>query len=93
MLSVKVCAKVKNDKLKVDFGYFDICPDHYIEVTDKLTAIDKDDLTRLIQKDDPFILTNILMEPSVFMKVQEELGIKLARLVRGVESGNVGDDY
>jgi len=93
MLNVKVCAKIKEDKLKVDFGYFDIYPEEYVEVTERLTAIDRDDLERLVRADDEFIVTRVLMEIGEFTQIQEELGMKLARKLRPVEAGNVGDDF
>ena len=93
MLNVKVCAKIRDDKLKVTFGYFDIFPQESVDVTSELTAIDLDDLTRLVEEDDEFVITRVLMNASRFTELQEELGMKLARKLRGVSDGDVGDDY
>ncbi len=93
MVSVKVCAKIRDEKLLVTFGYFDILPTESIDVTKDLTAIDRDDLERLIEEDDEFVITQVLIAPDRFMELQEELGMKLARIARVVTSDNVGDDF
>ncbi|MDP3012963.1 MAG: hypothetical protein Q8M92_01885, partial [Candidatus Subteraquimicrobiales bacterium] len=60
-LNVKVrAAKTADGKLNVTFGYFDIYPNVVIDVTDKLSAIDRSDFERLVFTEDPFIETNIL---------------------------------
>lgn len=82
-LNVRVrVRKTSEGKVEVTFGYFDIYPNIVIDVTDRLSAVDKDDFERLVYNEDPFVMGQILMETREFLQVQEDLGMKLALELR-----------
>lgn len=82
-LNVRVrVRKTSEGKVEVTFGYFDIYPNIVIDVTDRLSAVDKDDFERLVYDEDPFVMGQILMETREFLQVQEDLGMKLALELR-----------
>jgi hypothetical protein len=83
MLWVKARVTLDNEKkVMAKFGYYKICPSIDIVVTDKLKAMDRKDLTILLEEEDPFIDVDIMMSVEDFIEIQEELGQKLARTVQ-----------
>lgn len=83
MLWVKVRASIVETKLRVEFGYFDIAPDIFIDVTEKLSAMDKKDLHKLVEIDDQYLFTDVIIDIKEFVEIQEDLGMKLAEAYNG----------
>ncbi len=84
LLNVKVKAGFPESQLEIRFGFFDIYPDIYVDVTDVLKAMDREDLKKVLSgsEDDDFLDTTVIMEIDIFTAKLEELGMKLAEALR-----------
>jgi hypothetical protein len=82
LLNVKVRAGFRESQLEVRFGFFDIYPDIYVDVTEDIKAMDKSDLEKVLSEEDIFLDTSVVMELPLFTQKLEDLGMRLAEALR-----------